>query len=83
MILLKNKETDKGYFKCTNNDCEWHGGSFNKSENLLDTLQHCPEIGCEGLTYEIEGKYGPFRVCTYFSKTGCNAGKKWKLSIFD
>ena len=76
VILLKNKETDKGYFKCTNNDCEWHGGSFNKSENLLDTLQHCPEIGCEGLTYEMEGKYGPFRVCTYFSKTGCNAGKK-------
>ena len=45
-------------------------------KDLLDTLGYCPEEGCEGLTYEIEGKYGPFRVCTYFSKTQCKAGRK-------
>ena len=76
VILLRNKETEKGFFKCTNNDCDWNGGSFNKPVDLLDTLGYCPEEGCEGLTYEIEGKYGPFRVCTYFSKTQCKAGRK-------
>ena len=76
IILLKNKETGKGFFKCTNNDCDWTGGSFNKSENLLNTLSYCPEVNCDGLTYEIEGKYGKFRVCTRFSKTGCKGGKR-------
>ena len=73
---MKNKETGRGFFKCTNDDCDWHGGSFNKSVELLDTLSYCPEEDCEGLTYEIEGKFGPFRVCTFYAKTKCNAGRK-------
>ena len=76
VILLRNKETERGFFKCTNDNCDWNGGSFNKSVDLLDTLSYCPEDDCEGLTYEIEGKYGPFRVCTYFAKTKCKAGRK-------
>lgn len=75
VILLKNKETEKGFFKCTNDDCDWHGGSFNKSEDLIPTLQPCPEEGCDGLTYEIIRKGKPFRVCTYFPKTKCQAGR--------
>lgn len=75
VILLKNKETGKGFFKCTNDYCNWNGGSFNKPVNLLDTLSYCPEEDCEGLTYEIEGKYG-LRACTYFAKTKCKAGRK-------
>ncbi|WP_405267805.1 UvrD-helicase domain-containing protein [Methanobrevibacter sp.] len=76
VILLKNKETGRGFFKCTNDNCDWNGGSFNQSEDLLYTLDFCPEFMCDGLTYEVEGKYGPFRVCTNFSKTGCKAGRK-------
>lgn len=76
VILLKNKENGRGFFKCDNDSCDWNGGSFNKSEDLLSTLSYCPEPNCNGLTYEIVGKYGPFRVCTNFSKTGCKAGRR-------
>lgn len=76
VILLKNMETGKGLFQCSNISCNWNGGPFNKSEELLDTLAPCPEPNCDGLTYVLEGKYGPFRVCTYYAKTKCNAGKK-------
>lgn len=76
VILLKNKEDGHGFFRCDNDSCDWKGGSFNKSEDVLNTLSYCPEPNCDGLTYEIEGKYGPFRVCTNFPKTGCNAGRK-------
>ena len=76
VILLKNRETGRGFFKCTNDTCGWDGGSFNKSVDLLDSLSYCPEEYCDGLTYEIEGKYGPFRVCTFYSKTRCKAGRK-------
>lgn len=76
VILLRNKETKKGFFKCTNNHCMWYGGSFNKSLNFLDTLDYCPEDDCKGLTYEVDGYYGPFKVCTFFSENGCQAGKR-------
>lgn len=76
VILLKNKETEKGFFKCTNDDCEWHGGPFNKSEKLIPTLQPCPVEDCNGLTYEIIRNGKPFRVCTYFPKNKCQAGRK-------
>lgn len=75
VVLVKNTRTNKGYFECSNVDCDWMGGPFNQDEELLDTLDYCPKPDCDGLTYEKEGKYRTFRVCTYFSKTGCNAGK--------
>lgn len=76
VILSKNEETGKGFFKCSNNDCKWKGGPFNKSEDLIPTLQPCPEENCDGLTYEIIRNGKPFRVCTYFPKTKCQAGRK-------
>ena len=76
VILSKNEETEKGFFKCSNSDCNWKGGPFNKSEALIPTLQPCPEENCDGLTYEIIRKGKPFRVCTYFPKTKCQAGRK-------
>lgn len=78
VVLIKNTQTGKGYFECSNVDCDWMGGPFNQNEELLDTLDYCPEPDCDGLTYEKEGKYGTFRVCTYFSKTGCKAGNERK-----
>ena len=76
VILLKNKETEKGFFKCTNDDCDWYGGSFNKSEDLIPTLQPCPEEDCDGLTYKIIRNNKSFRVCTFYPKTKCQAGRK-------
>lgn len=74
VILNKNTSTGKGYFKCSS--CDWDGGPFNQSEKLLETLDYCPVKGCKGLTFIKEGKYGPFKACTYFVKTKCNAGRK-------
>ena len=76
VILSKNDETGKGFFKCSNSNCKWKGGPFNKSEDLIPTLQPCPEENCDGLTYEIIRKGKPFRVCTYFPKNKCQAGRK-------
>lgn len=76
VILSKNEETGKGFFKCSNSDCKWEGGPFNKSEDLIPTLRPCPEEGCDGLTYEIIRNGKPFRVCTYFPKNKCQAGRK-------
>lgn len=76
VILSKNEETGKGFFKCSNGDCKWKGGPFNKSEDLIPTLQPCPEENCDGLTYEIIRNGKPFRVCTYFPKNKCQAGRK-------
>ncbi|WP_296862207.1 UvrD-helicase domain-containing protein [uncultured Methanobrevibacter sp.] len=78
VVLIKNTQTNKGFFTCSNVDCDWNGGPFNQDEELLDTLDYCQEPGCDGLTYEKEGKYGTFKVCTYFSKTGCKAGNEPK-----
>ena len=78
VILMKNTETEKGFFTCSNRDCDWRGGPFNQDEELLDTLDYCPEPDCDGLTYEKEGKYGTFTVCTQFSITGCKAGQEQK-----
>ena len=76
VILSKNEENGKGYFKCSDNDCKWKGGLFNTSEDLIPTLQPCPEEDCDGLTYEIIRNGKPFRVCTYFPENGCQAGRK-------
>ena len=76
VVLSKDEKTGKGFFKCSNNDCKWNGGPFNKSEDLIPTLQPCPEKDCDGLTYEIIRHGEPFRVCTYFPKTRCQAGRK-------
>ena len=76
VTLLKNKETGKGFFKCSNDDCDYNGGPFNQDKSLLETLAYCPVPGCNGLTYTRNGKYGPFRTCTNYFKTKCNAGRK-------
>lgn len=76
VILNKNISTGKGYFKCSNDSCNWDGGPFNQSEELLNTLDYCPVDGCMGLTFVKQGKYGPFKACTYFVKTKCDAGRK-------
>lgn len=76
VTLMKNKETGKGFFKCSNRSCNFDGGPFNQDKSLLKTLDYCPAPGCNGLTYEKDGKYGKFRVCTYYVKTRCNAGRK-------
>ena len=76
VTLLKNKETGKGFFKCSNDSCSYEGGPFNQDTILLKSLDYCPVPGCNGLTYVKNGKYGPFKVCTYYVKTKCNAGRK-------
>ena len=76
VTLLKNKETGKGFFKCSNDSCSYEGGPFNQDIILLKSLDYCPVPGCNGLTYVKNGKYGPFKVCTYYVKTKCNAGRK-------
>ena len=76
VTLLKNKETGKGFFKCSNDNCNYNGGPFNQDQKLLETLAYCPVPGCNGLTYTRTGKYGPFKSCTYYVKTKCNAGRK-------
>ena len=76
VTLLKNKETGKGFFKCSNDNCNYDGGPFNQDQKLLETLDYCPVPGCNGLTYTRTGKYGPFKSCTYYVKTKCNAGRK-------
>ena len=76
VILMKNQETGRGFFKCSSNDCDWNGGSFNKSQDLIHTLRPCPENGCDGLTYEITKNNRSFRVCTNYPKTKCQAGRK-------
>ena len=75
VILIKNTVTDKGFFACSNRSCDYNGGPFNQDESLLNTLDYCPINGCDGLTYEMEGKYGMFTACTYFVKTGCKGGR--------
>ena len=75
ITLIKNTVTGKGFFACSNRDCDYDGGPFNQDESLLNTLDYCPINGCGGLTYEMEGKYGMFTACTYFVKTGCNGGR--------
>ena len=74
MILNKNTKTGRGYFKCSS--CNWDGGPFNQSEEVLNTLDYCPVDGCKGLTFMQKGKYGPFKACTYYVKTKCNGGRK-------
>lgn len=76
VTLLKNKETGKGFFKCSNDNCNYDGGPFNLDQKLLETLAYCPVTGCNGLIYTRTGKYGPFKSCTYYVKTKCNAGRK-------
>lgn len=76
VTLLKNRETGKGFFKCSNDSCNYDGGPFNQDQKLLETLDYCPVPGCNGLTYTRTGKYGPFKSCTYYVKTKCNAGRK-------
>ena len=74
VILNKNTKTGRGYFKCSS--CNWDGGPFNQSEEVLNTLDYCPVDGCKGLTFMQKGKYGPFKACTYYVKTKCNGGRK-------
>ena len=76
IILMKNKSTGKGFFRCSNNNCDYDGGPFNQSADSLSDLKFCTEPGCDGITYMKNGKYGKFKVCTYFVKTRCKAGKK-------
>lgn len=71
VTLMRNKNTGKGFFKCSNDDCNYDGGPFNQPMSLLKTLDYCPAPGCNGLTFERDGKYGKFRSCTYFVKTKC------------
>ena len=44
-----------------------------KSGDVIMALK-CPKCGAELILKN--GKYGPFRACTYFVKTKCNAGRK-------
>ena len=76
IILMKNKSTGKGFFRCSNNNCDYDGGPFNQTESSLSDLEFCKEPGCDGITYMKNGKYGQFKACTYFVKTRCKAGKK-------
>ena len=76
IILMKNKSTGKGFFRCSNNNCDYDGGPFNQTESSLSDLEFCKEPGCDGITYMKNGKYGQFKVCTYFVKTRCKAGKR-------
>lgn len=78
VMLIKNTKTDKGFFACSLDNCDYDGGPFNQKESLIKTLDYCPNPECTGLTYERDGQYGKFRACTFFPKTGCKAGRNNK-----
>ena len=76
VILIRNMDTGKGFFRCTNNDCDWDGGPYSQPLKQLKHVTYCQEPGCKGINYHTEGKYGPYKACTWFSKTGCRPKKK-------
>ena len=76
VILIRNMDTGKGFFRCTNNDCDWDGGPYSQPLKQLKHITYCKEPGCKGINYHTEGKFGPYKACTWFSKTGCRPKKK-------
>ena len=76
VILIRNMDTGKGFFRCTNNDCDWDGGPYSQPLVQLKHITYCKEPGCKGINYHTEGKFGPYKACTWFSKTGCRPKKK-------
>ena len=76
VILIRNMDTGKGFFRCTNNDCDWDCGPYSQPLKQLKHITYCKEPGCKGINYHTEGKFGPYKACTWFSKTGCRPKKK-------
>ena len=76
VILIRNMDTGKGFFRCTNNDCDWDGGPYSQPLKQLKHITYCKEPGCKGINYHTKGKFGPYKACTWFSKTGCRPKKK-------
>ncbi len=55
VILIRNMDTGKGFFRCTNNDCDWDGGPYSQPLKQLKHITYCKEPGCKGINYHTEG----------------------------
>ncbi|MDO5860749.1 UvrD-helicase domain-containing protein, partial [Methanobrevibacter sp.] len=78
-VLLKILKTNDGedivrFFDCSHRRCEWRGGSFYSSLELLDEIEICPD--CGKVKHIVNGPYGPYIRCSKECKNIKLKGKK-------